>query len=774
MYANGRVGAGQTVGIFELEPFAASDITAYQACYGTTVPVATIPVDGGATTGPGDEATLDIEVVAGLAPGVSIRVYSGPNDTGTGPIDTYGAMVDQDVAKVLSTSWGECEALMDPADRSLESTLFAQAAAQGQSILAASGDTGSSDCWTHTSPDTTLAVDDPSDQPDVTGVGGTSLTAATPGDPSETVWDDPGGEPPTGGGGGNSSDFVAPAYQQVAAARSADTSYACGATHTAQCREVPDVSASADPAHGDYVFWSGTWWVFGGTSQASPLWAALVAVTDQGCASSAGQLGPVLYGPGAQSAFNDVTTGTNALFGGTAYTARPGYDLASGWGSPRAAALLGLLSGSAAGCPTVTSLSPTSGPAVGGTTVTFTGTGFGTGTPVVDFGSTAAHVLASTPTSVTVVTPDVVFGGTVGVTVTTGGPAAGTSPVVAGSRFSFTSPRVTSVTPAKGPTAGGTRVTLEGSGFSGTTTVTFGTETTAFEVTSPSTLTAVVPRGPAAGGTVAVHVTTPTGTSPPLAGAAYDYALPGYLLVASDGGVFTYGAARFSGSGSGRLPAGPAVGTAMAPGDTGYWMVGADGEVLAFGSALWAGSAVGIGLSHPVVGMAATPDGQGYWLVASDGGVFAYGDAGFYGSAGGIALHRPIVGMAATPDGRGYWLVASDGGVFAYGDAAFFGSAGGLVLNRPVVGMAATPDGRGYWLVASDGGIFAYGDAGFHGSAGGLVLNRPVVGMAVDLTGGGYWLVASDGGIFAYGDAGFYGSAGNLVLNEPVVGMAAT
>ena len=775
LYAAGRVGAGQTVGVFELEPFAASDIAAYQECYGTGVPVTTVPVDGGATDGPGDEATLDIEVIAGLAPGVAIRVYSGPNDNGTGPIDTYRAMVDQDVAKVLSTSWGECEALMDPADRSLETTLFAQAAAQGQSILAASGDTGSSDCWTHTRPDTTLAVDDPADQPNVTGVGGTSLTAATPGAPTETVWDDPGSEPPSGGGGGNSTDFVAPAYQQVAAARSPDTSYTCGAAHTTQCRAVPDVSASADPAHGDYVFWSGTWWIFGGTSQASPLWAALVAVTDQGCASPAGQLGAALYGPGAASSFNDVTTGTNALFGGSAYTARAGYDLASGWGSPRAAALLGLLSGSAAGCPTVTSLGPTSGPAVGGTTVTLTGSGFGTGTPVVDFGSTAAHVLASTPTSVTVVTPDVVFGGTVGVTVTTSGTAAGTSPVVPGSRFTFTSPLVTSLTPAKGPTGGGGRVTLEGSGFTGATTVTFGSVATTFQITSPTTVTAVVPRGPSAGGTVTVHVTVPTaGTSPATPGAAYDYALPGYLLAASDGGAFTFGAAGFFGSGSGRFPSGPAVGTAMAPGDTGYWMVGADGTVLAFGSARWAGDAGGIGLAHPVVGMAATPDGQGYWLVASDGGVFAYGDAGFYGSAGNLVLHRPVVGMAATPDGRGYWLVASDGGVFAYGDAAFHGSAGGLVLNRPVVGMAATPDGGGYWLVATDGGIFAYGDAGFHGSAGNLVLNRPVVGMAVDLTGHGYWLVASDGGIFAYGDAGFYGSAGDLVLNEPVVGMAAT
>ena len=775
LYASGRTGAGQTVGIFELEPFTPSDIAAYQACYGTSVPVTTVPVDGGAGGDQAGEAALDIEVVAGLAPGAAIRVYSGPNDNGTGPIDTYTAMVDQDVATVLSTSWGQCEALLDPAERALEQDLFAQAGTQGQSVLAASGDSGSSDCYSGATPTATqLAVDDPADQPDVTGVGGTSLTSADPGAPVETVWNSSSSGRTAAGGGGNSSVFAAPTYQRGAAAQSGDTAYTCGTPAVQQCRGVPDVAASSDPAHGDIVFWAGTWWTFGGTSQASPLWAALVADTDQGCATPAGLLGPALYGAGATTSFNDVTSGTTALFGGTKYPARAGYDLATGWGTPRAAALLGLLSGSAAGCPTVTSLSPSTGPATGNTTVTIVGTGFGTGTPVVDFGHSAATVLASTPTSVTVRTPDVTFGGTVGVTVTTTGAAAGTSPVVAGSRFTFTSPKVTSVTPAKGPTTGGGRVTLEGTGFGGATKVTFGSVATTYQVTSPTSITAVVPPGPPGGASVSVHVTTAVGTNPAAPGAAYDYARPGYVLAASDGGIFTYGSAGFFGSGSGRFLSAPAVGTAMAPGDTGYWMAGADGEVVAFGSALWAGSATGVGLARPVVGMAATPDGQGYWLVASDGGIFAYGDAGFYGSAGNLALRRPIVGMAAAPDGRGYWLVASDGGVFAYGDAAFHGSTGNLVLNEPVVGMAATPDGRGYWLVASDGGIFAYGDATFRGSAVNLVLNRPVRGMAVDLTGDGYWLVASDGGIFAYGDAGFYGSAGNLTLDEPVVGMAAT
>ena len=205
-----------------------------------------------------------------------------------------------------------------------------------------------------------------------------------------------------------------------------------------------------------------------------------------------------------------------------------------------------------------------------------------------------------------------------------------------------------------------------------------------------------------------------------------------------------------------------------------YWLVASDGGIFSFGGAPFYGSTGALALNRPIVGMAATPDGAGYWLVASDGGIFSYGDAGFQGSTGSLVLNKPIVGMTPTPDGGGYWLVASDGGIFAFGDAGFHGSTGSMVLNKPVVGMAATADGGGYWLVASDGGIFAFGDAGFHGSTGSLVLNKPVIGMIADPNGGGYFLVASDGGIFSFGTAPFYGSLGGLPLKNPIVAAAAT
>jgi hypothetical protein len=206
--------------------------------------------------------------------------------------------------------------------------------------------------------------------------------------------------------------------------------------------------------------------------------------------------------------------------------------------------------------------------------------------------------------------------------------------------------------------------------------------------------------------------------------------------------------------------------------NTGYWLVASDGGIFSFGNAPFFGSTGNIRLNQQIVGMTPSPDRQGYEFVARDGGIFTFGNAAFHGSQGGSRLNSPIVGMAATPTGKGYWLVAADGGIFSFGDAGFFGSAGGGPLNQPIVGMAATPTGKGYWFVAADGGIFSFGeDADFHGSTGNLRLKAPVVGMRSTPSGKGYWFVATDGGIFSFGDAEFCGSTGNLRLNQPIVGM---
>jgi hypothetical protein len=695
LYGQGHDGTGVNIGIYELEPYTALDITTYESCYGITPPtVMNTNVDGGpGTTTQSGEAALDIEDTIGLAPGAAIQVYTGPQ-TGTGPIDTYEQMVANTSLKVITTSWGLCEPQMATQgnQQAEETFLFAEAASQGQTVVAASGDSGSTDCYP-TPPSTAVTVDDPADQPDVTGVGGTSLlSAGAP--PTETTWNDLYGS----GGGGVSSEFSQPGWQSGPGVGSAAAQAQCAALGRSSCREVPDVAASADPAHGYAIYCTAGissncsgrrgWFAVGGTSGASPLWAAMIAVIDQGLSSPAGLINPALYNAGscAASPFNDITTGSNALISASQgrYPATANYDLATGWGSPEAAQL--------------------------------------------------QSVLAAPPVC----------------------------------------PVVTGVLPGKGPVAGSNTVTVTGYNFAGATSVRFGNTPTSFTVTSPDSLVARAPSGPAGGATVDIQVGNAQGSSPLVSADHYTYVGPGYWLVASDGGIFTFGRAGFLGSTGGLALNQPVVGMAATTDDGGYWLVASDGGIFSFGDAGFYGSTGGIHLNQPIVGMAASPTGRGYWLVASDGGIFAFGDAGFYGSTGGIHLNQPIVGMAASPDGRGYWLVARDGGVFSFGDAAFHGGTGGIHLNQPIVGMAADGTGQGYWLVARDGGIFSFGDAAFHGGTGGIHLNQPIVGMAADGTGQGYWLVASDGGIFSFGDATFLGSTGAIHLNRPIVGMAST
>jgi hypothetical protein len=706
-------GQNVTVAIYELEPYLPSDITVFKNCYAINPTVTPVSVDGTPTNdGPGSgEAALDIEMVMGLAPQASIDVYVGRNG-GDGPLDVYSRMVTDDAAQVLSTSWGECEPEAGTAVVEFESELFQEAAAQGQSMVAASGDEGSEDCdFPGIDNDTSLEVDDPGSQPWVTSVGGTELSSLGP-PPVESVWNTGASQGTTGGG--NSRLWTMPSWQLGPGVESADTladdSYTgappcplSAGGGTVSCREVPDVSSDGDPSTGYATFWSGEWVIVGGTSMGAPLWAALTALADENGATPRrlGLLSPALYQAGCASPrpFNDITAGDNQpvgsppsdpphLPGGVDYPATPGYDMASGLGTPIASELIPDLITPANACPSVSGMSVASGPSGGGTVVTVTGANLG-GVGEVDFGpGNAGTVLSVSASSVTVRTP-------------------------------------------ASPTAGW------------------------------DTAQVVVKAGADAIGFDGRNYFTYTG-------------LRGYWTTAADGGIFSFGSVAFHGSLGDDHLVKPIVGMSPTASARGYWLVASDGGVFAEGDAVFHGSLGGIALDKPIVGMATTPDGGGYWLVASDGGVFAFGDAGFYGSMGGHPLNAPVVGMAATPDGGGYWLVASDGGIFAFGDAGYFGSTGGIRLDKPIVAMASTPDGDGYWLAASDGGVFAFGNAVFRGSLGGIPLDEPIVGMGTPFGGGGYWLVASDGGIFAFGDAGFAGSMGGHHLNAPMVAMAGT
>ncbi len=358
-------GAGQTVAILELESYDPNDIRAFEQCYtvnGQPVNplIANIPVDGGDAPGPGQgEAALDIETVISLAPQARIAVYTGPN-TDNGPYDTMAAIISQHLAQVVTTSWGQCEQLEGQQSASSENTLFQEAAAQGMTVVSASGDDGSEDCYPTP---LTLQVDDPASQPFVTGVGGTSLTTnpTTGGRASETVWND--GIEVGASGGGVSSFWPMPSYQSSAPGflhviNGNSTGSTCNPT-SGDCREVPDVSADGDPGTGYVIYWNGSgdatgfppptkgWQVVGGTSAAAPAWAALIAL-----ANASGRCGgipigfanPALYDAAANAYstdFNDITSGNNDMTGlnGGLYPAGAGYDMATGLGSPNGAAL---------------------------------------------------------------------------------------------------------------------------------------------------------------------------------------------------------------------------------------------------------------------------------------------------------------------------------------------------------------------------------------------------------------------------------------------------
>ncbi len=336
LYAAGIDGSHVTVAVYELEPFSAGDIAQFQSCFHTSSQVSTVSVDGGAGSGSGSgEAAMDIEDVIGLAPHANVKVYQGPASA-SGAYDTYARIVSDNVAKVVTTSWGTCEANQDAGTVAAESTLFQEAAAQGQTILASTGDLGSDDCSSHRQ-----SVDDPASQPWVTAVGASSIH---PG--GETVWNNSYGAT----GGGASQTWAQPTYQTAAA--QSQSAVSCGSAGNT-CREVPDVTADGDPNTGYVVYYKGQWNTMGGTSISTPTWAALTALADSSPACAGHPVGfanPALYklaSSAYSTNFGDVTSGSNGYDRVAGFSAAAGYDMASGLGTPNAQSIVPALCGGA-------------------------------------------------------------------------------------------------------------------------------------------------------------------------------------------------------------------------------------------------------------------------------------------------------------------------------------------------------------------------------------------------------------------------------------------
>jgi Pro-kumamolisin, activation domain len=351
-YTAGFKGEGQTVGLLELDGFSSSDIAAYTACFGgNTTAIKTIPIDGynGAAGINASEVELDMEVMLGLAPHLaSLRVYEAADTSLTAYNDAWARIVS-DVTPVVSTSWVFCEQGSGMINEIQQENIFFQAAAaQGQTILAASGDLGANGCYNpQTGAHLTPAVDDPASQPYVTGVGGTTLHVNSNNSYQfEQVWNDRSIHNGASGGG-VSQIWHMPYWQQAPGVANA---YSTG------FREVPDVSLNADPQTGYDIFCkvggcaNHGWMIFGGTSAAAPAWAAMIALANQASLKAngfmAGFLNPSLYdiahgasGTSYNAAFHDIVPLTgyvnNNDYVGNSGTYPDGsaYDLATGLGS---------------------------------------------------------------------------------------------------------------------------------------------------------------------------------------------------------------------------------------------------------------------------------------------------------------------------------------------------------------------------------------------------------------------------------------------------------
>jgi subtilase family serine protease len=414
-------GAGATIAVFELSAYTRSDITTWaDTFYGSayTPPLRTINVDGGPTTpgdcptgdtcvygyGGDDEVEADIEEELSIAPDVHrLLVYNAPNDfTGQTSLDEYTKIANQDTAESVSSSWGACEPDAGQSYAEAENIIFEQMAAQGQSMFAASGDTGAYECIRDGTFDNWPPLEqlDPGTQPWVTSVGGTSFESFDPGknpNPSypkgvEAVWNtlDLCNGSTTGisncgaygaGGGGSSIFWPMPAYQRGPGVMNADTvsgpaNCALATKHEA-CREVPDVSADGDPLTGYAEYCPGSkvnlskdnppgiaytsacitirpstpgapgWFHIGGTSLDAPLMAAIFADRDAFLGVRAGNANEQLYAlfnthDSYSLYFHDITGRNQVSNNNGHYPVTPDYDEATGIGTPN---MTGLITG---------------------------------------------------------------------------------------------------------------------------------------------------------------------------------------------------------------------------------------------------------------------------------------------------------------------------------------------------------------------------------------------------------------------------------------------
>jgi kumamolisin len=328
----GLDGSGQTIMLPEIDDLPnLNDLNKFAGKYGLPPfdPVLTVKRDpnwGNPQKAQG-ETVLDLEILHAIAPAARLVVYLSAPDFGHGD-RAFDQMVTDHLGSIISESLGSCEADTPSGPRNVYASIQDRAVALGISHFVASGDSGAYTCGLDQDPTGSF----PSTLPTVTSVGGTSVFESEQGIYfKEYAWGSPIDQ--SGGGGGASLYYNLPSWQQ---------NEARAAGHGR--RQVPDVAADADPSTGFHIIFGGHDGQAGGTSAATPLWAATVALINQDLKQKGlrevGFANPAIYWMGENSGkfparpFHDVTAGNNLGF-----DASTGWDFATGWGSMDAAAL---------------------------------------------------------------------------------------------------------------------------------------------------------------------------------------------------------------------------------------------------------------------------------------------------------------------------------------------------------------------------------------------------------------------------------------------------
>ena len=361
--ATGRAitGAGQTIVIVDSfgSPTIQNDLHVFDQQFGFPDPVLQIDKFGNVPpfdpnnsdiVGWAEETTLDVEYAHSIAPGAKIilaetAVSETEGTTGLPEMmAAEDALIKSGQADVISQSFGATENTFPGFSSGNYSSLlnlryaFKDAAAHGVTVLGASGDAGATD---YEADGTTLypyrVTSWPASDPLVTAVGGTQLNLDQAGNKlsPDVVWNDGYGA----SGGGKSAIFTRPAFQSGVASVVGKT------------RGVPDISMTAAVNGGAWVYMSFAgietpgvsdpgWYIFGGTSEATPIMSGIVALADQQAHHRLGQINPALYALGAAQLFHfpntgivSVTSGNNSFAGVTGFRAKAGYNLATGWGT---------------------------------------------------------------------------------------------------------------------------------------------------------------------------------------------------------------------------------------------------------------------------------------------------------------------------------------------------------------------------------------------------------------------------------------------------------